>query len=342
MDPNSAQPTNPLSGQQPQIPPVDQQPIQPFQPPVPAAQSPVQPPISQPINQPPVAAPPVAPPPVSTPPMQPVNQPPPPIQPPLQTPVTQTVQATMPSPGLTPQQSIETPPLERGIPTPSSARESTPHSSHSWLSKILIISAAILLLAAGGTYYFVTQSQNNASQKQVIVEAPKNGCRFETPVCVKAPCPTIEVCATPTPSDPTAYWKIYTSTQSGYMIKYPPTWSRKETETIFLSPTEIKLNEGPGAPITLTRIDESTVEKEVSKYKKAFNYVNLQDEAVPIGTISARKISGNLGPGYLEGTFNSQVFIPKGDSIITISFYEDSLVNQDLFTQILSTFKFTL
>lgn len=192
----------------------------------------------------------------------------------------------------------------------------------------------ILLLIIGGGLLILNKKSNNDSTSNNIF-------------------PTKLISNTPQPLSSkfkeTNTWKTYTNTQYGFSFKYPPTLNYKSDsllpDTVFFSKNEISFQknaEGPITPLTLIIKKDSSVSKEIEELKNINKYSNFKDQEIIQGGISGRKISGIIkGESYNIGKFNSEVFFPKNNLIIQLSFIGIEGINESNFEQIISTFKFT-
>lgn len=136
-------------------------------------------------------------------------------------------------------------------------------------------------------------------------------------------------------------WKMYTNTQFGYSMQYPPSWNYVENESIFFSPTEIKFMEGPAAPIEISIEKNTTIEKVAEVIQKSEQHESFTMEPFLIGLVPAVKVSGILGEGYLARTYESNILIPIRSDVIQVRFFGQPSVSQQEFEKIVKTFRLT-
>lgn len=178
--------------------------------------------------------------------------------------------------------------------------------------------------------------------------------------------PQILPSPTPTP-DPTSNWKTYTELNTGFVMKYPNKWNQlvlKDNTGVYL--TNVALS--PESPNFLEK-HKSTFEefgespngitikvlnirdcKNSSDYaqQELNKYISLKDELYPgleISSLNLTNIYGYIiykGAPGVEAQRGPEIFIFHCPKEIQISFDPTGIENSNqLFSQILSTFKFT-
>lgn len=167
---------------------------------------------------------------------------------------------------------------------------------------------------------------------------------------------TSQVTATPTPTptpDPTASWKIFNSPTGKFSIKYPAEWAEVHLGHLNdSSGYEEYASFGPGVKsvtedsnskvaITVTNVNKST-----SPYKTAQEYIDAQEESLKNAPDLASSTLENInidGASGLKLTTTYKNFM--GNEMYAFDknglLYIFTGTKTDIFTQILSTFKFT-
>ncbi len=215
-----------------------------------------------------------------------------------------------------------------------------PTNTFPWLKVILLIFAISIPIGIGG-YILGTQKNQPVSQKQQVSISPT----------ISSPSPT---------PDPTANWKTYTNNDLGYSFKYPSTMtmpsdtdnpipqafilykSATEKERIHKNPTpDIVID---GLVIEINDIKDKELDTLVKPYADNTIYPGKHLNIPNVQNIS-------FGPFPSIGiTYQQLVFItsPKGnilkfDAGLVPNEYPEgySSTFSEIFTQILSTFKFT-
>jgi hypothetical protein len=176
------------------------------------------------------------------------------------------------------------------------------------------------------------------------------------------PAPAVKSTPAPT-TDPTAEWKIYKS--DNYQLLYPPTWRIKESSNfVSFIPPDTKGNDSEGIIGVMTTKIDSTVKTQADALKVFRQYLESCDPETPQGCINGtatRKVSDyykvekqiKIGDKILFQTYGGccmdigrHVFLYNNDYQYRITlYYTDQHVlkpkNEDIFNQILSTFKFS-
>ena len=206
------------------------------------------------------------------------------------------------------------------------------NKTNKWLIIGLGIFALVTLVIAGIFAY-----QNYQLKKQVEKSSPGSEV-IPTKLLQPTPTNTISAPSPTTPADPTASWKTYTNTETGFTFKYPETWTEKgpvaehDTTIVYIHADE-KFGEGP-EPIQYYLWVEKTKELPEREYTRE-----------SVGGYAAYKTDQEPSrSGALT------YFITKDETqyiIISLTPYDTGELwpAQDqyikTFNQILSTFKFT-
>lgn len=197
--------------------------------------------------------------------------------------------------------------------------------------KMLLIGLAaglIIIIGAGIGYFLgVNNAQQPTPEPMVQVTQPSS---------------------TPTP-DPTANWKTYTNTAIGFSFKYPSSLKIANETSSSASLVDIS---GQSNAMQITFSNNPSIFK---NYKLCSEY-NLPPDQFPPTCISSGKSWGqneDIEDFYLDGTAAKSFYITSGvdsaehamqtinDPIFEIKMNVAGGGLDDLFRQILSTFKFT-
>jgi hypothetical protein len=248
----------------------------------------------------------------------------------------------------------EQPTIQPQMPVQSAPQPTQPpvESKKSFPKWPLIIAAVILiatLLLAG--VYFLSQKSNNkvacTTEAKLCPDGSsvgRTGPKCEFSACPKAP--------TPTPaSNPTATWKTFTSTTGKFSFIYPSAWNvatggslETGTETSSFGPNVTSASEDVNSKlgIDMQHPSQSTGIIDAKTYLDASSPLKgLTPSNYIIDGIKAyRLVYSDTGSRF------DTLFLDKNNIIYVISFGQHgvpsiSASDQDLFNQILSTFKFT-
>ncbi len=208
---------------------------------------------------------------------------------------------------------------------------------------VFVLIGTLVLAAALGGYYLRTSQ--DSTQKACTMEAKicpdGSGVGRTGPNCEFSPCPSIS----PSPSDETANWKIYTNNIIGFSIKYPENWGLEITD-YHDGIISIEINH-PDGPPTASYGAIPYINIRTSKEDLSFGYKNN----TVIDGVSAFRRSE---PGGIQMAFEGIEF-KKGDYKFDINLqYEDDQIakqggrelgiyNQQavsIYNTMLSTFKF--
>jgi len=223
------------------------------------------------------------------------------------------------------------------IPTPE---QSNKYYGRNWkkLALLCIVIAAVLI---GGIYYFVLSKQSSNQYSTGTPQPTKNLCALMECAgeCKNNHCSL--------PKDPAADWKTYTSSESGFIFRYPSNLYVKTSSiypnSVFVLVNNIdidKANEGPWYDLAIYTKDGNQIPKDFYNIKE--NLHNPIEKNIMLDNASGVKIQGLLS-GYLDGTFNSNAMLVRNGKLTEFNFYErgSTGLNRKTFDQILSTFKFT-
>jgi len=202
----------------------------------------------------------------------------------------------------------------------------------SWKKWVLIYGVVAVLLY-GGIYYFVLSKNKSNPYSYNTSPSPTQS--------VQKPSPT---------TDPTANWKTYTNTKYGYTFKYPNPWTENCSKDISqnspLSQSVIVCPEayptGPfgGIPAYFNVTVESKKIGETAQDIKKLK----EKENPSIKEVSVPKIANyDVAASYFEGAGipNATVYLVKNPSDTTYMNITGDGIDENIYNQILSTFKFT-
>ncbi len=195
---------------------------------------------------------------------------------------------------------------------------------------VIFLAVALVVSVSAAGYLFW---QNRQLQNQAV--------KTTSPVQNPTPVPTIA---------PTANWKTYKTSQ--YEIKYPPDWKLSltplEGESLFkiIPNSNVDDNFYPGLFVEFKSINNTSLETQKNIYER----MNLIKNGVFFknitavkytGASSTKNVNGRIVPGVIQQIF---ILLEHSGYIYTFGYsYEESAINkkqEDLFDQILSTFKF--
>lgn len=182
----------------------------------------------------------------------------------------------------------------------------------------LVLIVVLLLLVAGGAYYL-----------------GRSG--------LPAPSP-ISQSISPAPNNQTADWKTYTNARYGFSFKYPSSWLEPDVNpgkmeftgdtAIMFSSSNMLVLVGPSQPITpLGR--NVNYEETIDYYNQ--HYPTFKD--VKIAGVNTKEYEEQATVAVKGGTVF--IKIPKSDNFVSLSMpFYDAAADQNIFDQILSTFRF--
>ncbi len=207
--------------------------------------------------------------------------------------------------------------------------------TESGVSQIFIIIIVALItagLAGAGVWYWQQQEIKKIedSYKTTGVSKPKT-----TP----SPSPT-----TTTPNKTTG-WKTYKNKRYGYSIKYPIEWLYAEEgqDRVGFAPTEEKLHK-PGSDISSPiSVIIFTNSETIQNWKEDTDYYDFQHTVTTLGGLEAFRRSGTNKENTKFPNWKwISVGAEKNGVLYIVAIYGlDSNPYQDIFDQMLSTFKFT-
>ncbi len=239
-------------------------------------------------------------------------------------------------------------PVEQTPPAPLPV--SNENSNRSFLKTLgigLSIVSFGIAMAVGGYLYIA--SKNTPTKIACIMEAklcPDGTSVGRTgPKCEFSPCPT------PT-TDPTANWKTYINALGGYSVKYPSDWGILEEMNTNISKSIPTGQISPVAfPQTVNnygqRIFFGVYENQSSSiddFVKTNIMAGNDTSFVKYKPITIDGIQGEETTSLPGQTDNDQVFVKKGQRIYDIVWIKSlggKTITQEIFNQIVSTFKFT-
>lgn len=160
------------------------------------------------------------------------------------------------------------------------------------------------------------------------------------------------------PEDPTANWKIFSDTKNGIQFKYPQTWTAKQMPAwalvVFLeshpfeipeaseilTTIQVSFNEAMNTITNQKFYEEKTLEEGITRISDLFNPSDVKIvRNLKIGGKNAAQISGTLAPGMLQGEFFEYTIIQMDNRLLFVSLHGHD--QQEIYNQILATFKFT-
>ena len=213
-------------------------------------------------------------------------------------------------------------------------------SSHS--KTFIIVFGIVLLVVLGIGIYVLSTSKNQAVIQQQTITSPT----------VTQPSPT---------PDPTANWKTFTETNTGFTLKYPSNWSHFALPDntggylakVALTPQSPNFPVDKGDPngvvIYVLKLNTRDCTNSADYAQKELNdYIRLKDKLYPgleIKPLNLNNIYGYIiykGAPGVEAQKGPGVYIFRCPKEIQVSFDPTGIENSEqIFNQILSTFKFT-
>lgn len=195
-------------------------------------------------------------------------------------------------------------------------------------SLVVILSILLIIAAAIATLLLY--------QNQKLIKELK---QYQTAAVYPIPSPT------PT-SDPTANWQTYTNTKYGYAVKYPSDWSGSCPSQPCDSAAMFSVTKQPiGLDIIVKQKAQVVTPKDA--FSKAVTTQIFSQQEMIIDSIPAYAGLVKEGPAEIGPFLKQHIFVVKNVYIYQITFSEKlekgdemSLRQQQLFDQILSTFKF--
>lgn len=206
-------------------------------------------------------------------------------------------------------------------------------------NSIMIVAVALFILATLSIVAFLYYQ--NQQLKSMLTS-------YQTPSGSPTPVATV---------DSTADWKIYSDKKEGIEFKYPNNWYAVPYEfstfNVFLdskpfkipeassliTPIQVSYNEATNTTTNKKFYEEKTLAEGITRFKSLFVGTSIKiDENLLVGGKQAVKISGNLGPGMMEGQYFEYTLVQLTDKLLVIQM--SGVDNQQIYNQILSTFKF--
>lgn len=142
---------------------------------------------------------------------------------------------------------------------------------------------------------------------------------------------------TPTPKDETANWKSTTNASLGYSIKYPNDW-KAETNSLSTTLTNLS-NSEQVIMIELNSTNANPRRLSINDWLKTQQWPDPK----PISE-QFKSITSIGGVGAVEQSQTGTVYFTKGTNVFVVNNgigFTRKVVDEKLFLQILSTFKFT-
>ncbi len=189
---------------------------------------------------------------------------------------------------------------------------------------ILIVVVAILTGIVG---YFTLVKKSPPIVRQTSTPTPTKIVKTVTPTPTR----------TKTPLDETANWKTTINTNLGYSIKYPGGW-KAETNNSGTTLTNLSKSEQV-IMIELNSANANPNQLSITEWLKAQQWPDprpIEAQFKSIGTVG--------GVSAVEQSPTGTVYFTKGMNVFVVNNgigFERKVVDEKLFLQILSTFKFT-
>jgi hypothetical protein len=229
-------------------------------------------------------------------------------------------------------------------PLPQTSTSAPTPPPTNW-SNVLLFTILGLIVVAGSVFAGIQIGKTQTPIQQPVAAQPTilptQAIASPTVIPTQIITPTALLTATPA-IDPTANWKTYTNTKYNYSFKIPTNWTNysmndfssqqftNTEELLYLGPKNTDIKPPQVMQISTYKISAYT-EQEV--YPPA----NCTVTSLKVGldqTQATRKIcKGMESNGYTTVKTSQYVFI--------IDELKDSEANHELFTRIISTFKFT-
>lgn len=222
-------------------------------------------------------------------------------------------------------------------------------TSYTWL---IILTIIFLTLAVGVAIY-----QNFWLKKQLTQVQPSPSL---TPLISPSPIlPSQAPVSSPSPSvDPTADWKTFSvGGEFPLTFQYPNTLNvagkniSGQSYHVFISNNAISVPDTWDSPITQVELDyafdqQRSYEKIIQDSVTMITPETLRKSEMIINQLKMSRISGTVGPGYMEGEKITYVVIDTPKGPVSLNYFQSLFKNQKQISeseveQILSTFKFT-
>ncbi len=191
-------------------------------------------------------------------------------------------------------------------------------------ANIILVVVIVVLLGTVGYFAFVKKSEPIAQQPT------------PTPAASQTKTPTPPT-STPTPKDETANWKTITNASLGFSIKYPNGW---KAETTSLSTTLTNLSDSEQIiMVELNSTNANPNQLSINEWLKTQQWPDPK----PISE-QFKSIANVGGVNAVEQSTTGTVYFTRGTNVFVVSngiSFTRKVVDEKLFLQILSTFKFT-
>lgn len=188
----------------------------------------------------------------------------------------------------------------------------------------LIVVFVAIVVGAVGYFTFVKKSEPVAQQP-----APT-----QTTTPTKNP---VSPTPTPTPKDETANWKNTTNASLGYSVKYPTGW-KAETNSLSTALTNLS-NSEQVIMIELNSTNANPNQLSINEWLKTQQWPDPK----PISE-QFKSIAAIGGVSAVEHSQTGTVYFTKDTNVFAVNngiSFNRKIVDEKLFLQILSTFKFT-
>lgn len=195
---------------------------------------------------------------------------------------------------------------------------------------ILLVAALVLLIAIGtasAAFIFLPKSSTKQEKQTEVAITPQP----TTPQATTIPSSTQTL-------DSTAKWKIYTG--KNFNFKYPSTWLTDNNQ-IYDPSTMFKGGNGGGVVMYKTQLwftevdSKQTLEQYITQYYG--NQTGFKMNDITVNGLKAKSFYNPIG----EGTFGWYIAFSSGSNIFLFGPKDEEINQNQIFNQILSTFKFT-
>jgi len=202
--------------------------------------------------------------------------------------------------------------------TPDQMHSSFENSRNSKVIPFVIV-AVLLVLVGVGSYILGTKSSQPATENKVVSQ----------------PSPT-PIPPTSTP-DPTANWQTFKGTF--FDLKYPNDWVAR----INPIPYTVDVSKPGETNMVASRVDDQNLEQLSDRVASLFwKTPNVEQVIVKQITVDGENATEYFGCAGIEGCVNQYIIVVKhNNNLFKIDFIPYSSQEKEIYSQILSTFKFT-